>query len=240
MLIDAFIPCFIDQLYPETAASFVKLLEKAGCTVRYNPEQTCCGQPAYNGGYQKEAKTVATKFLLDFRDAEYIVGPSASCTGFVRNYYTSLFAGDPKLYVDAERIKGRIFEFTDFLVNKMNVVDFGAVFPHKVTFHDSCAGLREYKIWQEPRALLSKVKGLELIEMDDTESCCGFGGTFAAKFKHISTAMTQQKLEFASDTGAEYIVSTEASCLLNLQSFIRKQNLGIKTIHIADLLASGI
>lgn len=240
MLVDAFIPCFIDQLYPETAASFIRVMEKAGCTVRYNPEQTCCGQPAYNSGYQKEARTVATKFLSDFEEAEYIVGPSASCTGFVRNYYQKLFAGDPDLLPEAERIKGRIFEFTDFLVNKLNVDDLGAKFPHKVTFHDSCAGLREYGIKQEPRILLSKVKGLELIEMDETDTCCGFGGTFVTKFKHISTAMTEQKVEFALKTGAEYIVSTEASCLLNLQSYIQKQNLAIKTIHIADLLATGI
>ena len=236
MQVEAFIPCFIDQFYPETAANFIRLLEKAGCEVRYNPEQTCCGQPAFNSGYWKEAREIAGKFIHDFPGDKVIVSPSASCTGFIRNYYPDLFKESSESK-SALAVTKRVFELTDFLVNHLKVTDFDAEFSHKVTFHDSCAGLREYGIKSEPRQLLSNVKGLELIEMDRTDICCGFGGTFAAKFHNISTAMTEQKVEYALQTGAEYIVSTEASCLMNIESYIRKQKLPIKTIHIVDILA---
>jgi L-lactate dehydrogenase complex protein LldE len=237
MKVDVFIPCFIDQFYPETAFSFIKVLEKAGCEVQYNPEQTCCGQPSFNSGYWKETKSLAIKFLNDFKKADIVVAPSASCTGFVKNYYHKLFVEDADWLLKVEDLTPRIYEFTDFLVNKLDKTDFGAEFNHRVTFHDSCAGLREYGIKDEPRVLLQNVKGLELIEMENLTTCCGFGGTFSAKFHHISTAMTEQKVEHALKTGAEYIVSTEASCLMNLEAYIRKQKLPVKTIHLADVLA---
>ncbi|WP_340113224.1 (Fe-S)-binding protein [Maribellus mangrovi] len=238
MQVEAFIPCFIDQFYPETASNFIKVLERAGCEVYYNPEQTCCGQPAFNSGYWDEAHKVASKFIDDFSGSELVVTPSASCSGFVRNYYPEVFK-DHSEKEEASTIGRKLIEFSDFLVNHINVVDIGAEFNHKVTFHDSCAGLREYGIEDEPRKLLAHVTGLELIEMENRATCCGFGGTFAAKFHNISTAMTEQKVENALKTGAEYIVSTEASCLMNLEAYIRKQQLPIKTIHLADILASG-
>lgn len=238
MNVEAFIPCFIDQFYPETAANFIRILENAGCNVGYNPEQTCCGQPSFNSGYWKETKTLATKFLNDFKSADFIVSPSASCTGFIKNYYKRVFEDDKIRLKDVLNITPRIFELSDFLVNHLKITELGAQFNHTVTFHDSCAGLREYGIKDEPRILLSNVKGLQLVEMQNTTTCCGFGGTFAAKFHAVSTAMTEQKVENAINTGAEYIVSTEASCLMNLESYIRKQKLPIKTIHLADILAS--
>lgn len=239
MIVDVFIPCFIDQLYPKTAANFIKVLENAGCEVQYHPDQTCCGQPSFNSGYWKETKTLATKFLKDFNRAEIIISPSASCTGFIKNYYKSIFADDKTQLEVVNEITPKIFEFSDFLVNHLKVIDFGSTFQHKITFHDSCAGLREYGIKDEPRILLENVKGLQLIEMENTTTCCGFGGTFAAKFHAISTAMTEQKVDNAIKTGAEYIVSTEASCLMNMDSYIRKQKLPIKTIHLADILSKG-
>ncbi len=238
MNVDAFIPCFIDQFYPKTAESFITILEKAGCSVNYNPEQTCCGQPAFNSGYWKKARTIATKFLNDFESAEIVVAPSASCTGFIKNYYSKIFKEDEDQLKKSNMISNRVFEFTDFLVNHINKTDFGAEFRHKVTFHDSCAGLREYGIKNEPRLLLEQVKGLELLEMEKLETCCGFGGTFVAKFHSISAAMTEQKITNALKTGAEYIVSTEASCLMNMESYIRKNKLPIKTIHLADILVN--
>jgi L-lactate dehydrogenase complex protein LldE len=241
MITDVFIPCFIDQFYPETAHDFIRVIQAAGCTVNYNPEQTCCGQPAFNSGYWKEARTIAKKFLDDFKTAECIVIPSASCAGFIKNYYQKLFEEDDvDRQHETKNIKQKVFEFSDFLVNTIKTEDLGAVFPHKVTFHDSCAGLREYGIKTEPRRLLARVKGLELLEMDELETCCGFGGTFAAKFHHISTAMTEQKVENALKTGAEYIISTEASCLMNIDSYIAKKRLPIKSIHLASVLASGL
>ncbi|VAW13793.1 Predicted L-lactate dehydrogenase, Fe-S oxidoreductase subunit YkgE [hydrothermal vent metagenome] len=239
MEVNLFIPCFIDQMYPDTAFSIVKVLEKSGVSVSYNPEQTCCGQPSFNSGYWKETKILAQKFIHDFRGGGFIVSPSASCTGFIRNYYEKLFKDDEKELAEVVELKDRIFEFTDFLVNKLKISSVGAKFPYKITYHDSCAALREYGIKSEPRVLLENVEGLELIEMEDTETCCGFGGTFAAKFKTISTAMSGQKVSNALATGAEYIVSTDSSCLLNIESYIRKQRLPIKTIHIADVLAAG-
>lgn len=237
MVVDAFIPCFVDQFYPETATNFIKVLQHVGCEVNYNPEQTCCGQPAFNSGYWKEARTIAIKFISDFESSKLIVSPSASCTGFVKNNYQKLFENEEETNKAVE-IGKRTVEFTDFIVNHLQVEDVGARFPYKVTFHDSCAGLREYGILSEPRKLLANVKGLQLIEMEESNTCCGFGGTFAAKFHDISTAMTEQKVQNAINTGAEYIVSTEASCLMNLEAYIRKQKLPIKTIHLADILAS--
>ncbi|HOI49404.1 MAG TPA: (Fe-S)-binding protein [Prolixibacteraceae bacterium] len=239
MKVDLFIPCFIDQLYPSTAFNVEKLLRRCGVQVRYNPQQTCCGQPAFNSGYWKEARSLASKFLDDFDEAELIVSPSASCASYARNYYHRLFDGDPQKTAQWNSLKPKIFELSDFLVNFLHQTDFGAKFLYRVTYHDACSALREYGIREEPRQLLRQVEGLELAEMEDTETCCGFGGTFAAKFKDISTAMTQQKLENALATGAEFIVSTEASCLMNMESYLRKNKLPLRTIHLADVLTAG-
>jgi L-lactate dehydrogenase complex protein LldE len=238
MKTELFIPCFIDQLYPETAFNTIKLLEKAGCVVEYNPQQTCCGQPAFNAGFWDDAKEVGRKFLNDFSEDSVIVTPSASCTGMVKNYYNDLFT-NTALHNKCRAIQGNIYELSDFLVNILEFDYFGAELEGKAVYHDSCSGLRECKIKEEPRLLLSKVLGLELLELKDEETCCGFGGTFAVKFEAISTAMAQQKVDNALSAGAEYIISTDASCLLHLQGYIDKNNLHIKTIHLADVLASG-
>ena len=238
MTVELFIPCFIDQLYPETAYNTVKLLEKAGCKVKYNAEQTCCGQPAFNAGYWDEAKAVGYKFLEDFSDNVVIVSPSASCTGMVKNYYNDLFT-NTAVHNKCRSIQSHIIELSDFLVNVLNKDYFGAELEGKAVYHDSCAGLRECKIKAEPRALLEKVHGLEMLEMPDTETCCGFGGTFAVKFEGISSAMAQQKVNNALAVGAEYIISTDTSCLMHLQAYIDKENLKIKTMHLADVLAHG-
>ncbi len=239
MEIDLFIPCFIDQLYPNTAFNTIKLLEKAGVKVNYNPAQTCCGQVSFNSGHWDETKALAIKFFNDFPNDRPIVSPGASCTAFVKNYYHRLFKKDTPEYKEYLRLKKNMYEITDFLVNKLNFTDFGASFPHTVTYHDACSALREYGIKKEPRILLSNVKELNLVEMANAEVCCGFGGTFVAKFKGISSAMTQQKVEGALETGAEYITSTEGSCLMNISSYIRRQQIPIETIHIVDILASG-
>ena len=216
----------------------VKVLEKTGCVVHYNSNQTCCGQPAFNAGFWDEARSVGAKFVQDFRDAEYIVGPSASCVGFVRNYYNKLF-DNSSLHNEVKDLTGRIYEFSEFLVNVLQVSDLGASLPGKATYHDSCAALRECKIKPEPRKLLSHVKGLELVEMNDVETCCGFGGTFAVKYEAISVAMGDQKVENALATGAQYLISTDLSCLMHLQGYIRKKGYALQTMHLADVLASG-
>ncbi|MFN5476338.1 MAG: (Fe-S)-binding protein [Sphingobacteriales bacterium] len=236
MDVQIFIPCFIDQLFPDTAFNMIKVLEKAGCKVHYNEEQTCCGQPAFNAGFREESKIVCKKFIEDFSGREFIVTPSASCAGFVKNYYHKLLSGASNIN-DIRAMQSRIFELSDFLVNIVKKVDFGASFPHKVTYHDSCAALRECHVKKEPRKLLEHVEGLELVEMSDVETCCGFGGTFAVKFEDISGAMADQKITHAMDTGADYIISTDASCLMHLDGFANKQGKKIQTIHLADVLA---
>ncbi len=238
MLVDIFIPCFIDQVYPETGMNMVKILEKLGVDVFYNPNQTCCGQMTFNSGAWDETKKLGEKFMKDFPNDRTIVGASASCIGFVRNYYPWLFH-NTGLHYEYKQVKKNIYEITDFLVNVMNVEDIGATFNHVVTYHDSCAALREYGLKDEPRKLLANVKGLELREMKENDVCCGFGGTFSAKFEPISTAMAEQKINNALETGAEYIVSTDSSCMLHQQAYIDKHNLPIRTIHIVDVLASG-
>ncbi len=238
MRVQLFIPCFVDQLYPQTAFNMVKVLEKAGCKVTYNTNQTCCGQPAFNAGFWEESKVVCTKFLKDFDGTDCIVSPSASCVGFVRNYYTKLF-DNSSLHNRAKDIGKHIFEFTEFLTNVLKIENFDAVFNAKATYHDSCAALRECRIKEGPRRLLGLVKGLELVEMVDVETCCGFGGTFAVKFEPISIGMVDQKTRNALATGAEYIISTDLSCLMQLDGYLKGKELPLKTMHIADVLANG-
>lgn len=238
MNVQLFIPCFVDQLFPDTAFNMVKVLEKAGCTVTYNTRQTCCGQAAFNAGYWEESKSVCQKFIRDFNGSDPIVAPSASCVGFVKNYYGRLF-DNSSVHHEVQDIRARIHEFSSFLVHTMGVTDFGASLYGKATYHDSCAALRECQIKEEPRKLLSKVRGLELKEMTDVETCCGFGGTFAVKYENISIAMGEQKVENAMATGADYIVSTDLSCLMHQQGYINQKGYSIKTLHLADVLAAG-
>ncbi len=238
MKIELFVPCFMDQLSPATAWNVVKVLQKAGCSVSVNTEQTCCGQPAFNAGFWDDAKEVGNKFLKGFAEDSVIVTPSASCTGMVKNYYNDLFT-NTTLHNRCRAIQGNIYELSDFLVNILQFDYFGAELDGKAVYHDSCAALRECHIKKEPRQLLNKVIGLELLDLKDGETCCGFGGTFAVKFDGISTAMAQQKVENALNAGAEFIISTDYSCLLHLQGYIDKNSLPIKTLHLADVLAHG-
>ena len=238
MIVDIFIPCFIDQLYPETGFNMVKVLEKTGVGVRYNKNQTCCGQIAFNSGFWDHAKSMGEKFINDFRDCQYVVTPSASCAGMVRNYYDEMFYNSA-LHNEYRLLKKNIYEISDFLVNVLNIKDIGATFNHRVTYHDSCAALREYGLKDEPRTLLRHVRGLEIVEMMETSTCCGFGGAFSVKNEPVSAAMAEYKVNRALETNAEFIVSTDSSCLMHQQAFINKNKLPVKTIHLVDILASG-
>ena len=238
MNVHVFIPCFIDQLYPTAGFNTIKVLEKAGCTVTYNQDQTCCGQPAFNAGYWGESREVCNKFINDFSGADHIVVPSASCTGFIKNYYSKIYdnASNQK---DIKGLQDKVYELSDFLVNVLNIQDLGAQFDGVATYHDSCAALRECKIKNEPRQLLEKVKGLKLIELQDNETCCGFGGTFAVKFEGISVAMGEQKVQNIVKTNADYLISTDLSCMMHIGGVMEKMELPIKSLHLADVLASG-
>ena len=238
MNVQLFIPCFVDQLYPQTGFNMVKVLEKVGCTVTYNTRQTCCGQPAFNAGFWDEARAVCMKFVKDFHGSDYVVTPSASCAGFVRNYYSKLL-DNSSVHNEVKELSKRVIEFSEFMVKVLQVEHVGAVLNGKATYHDSCAGLRECRIKEEPRRLLSHVKGLELHEMNDVETCCGFGGTFAIKFEPISIGMGEQKVENALLTKANYLISTDLSCLMHLDGYIKNKGYSLRTMHIADVLASG-
>ena len=216
----------------------IKVLEKAGCTATYNTSQTCCGQPAFNAGFWDEARSVCMKFVKDFEGSEFIIAPSASCAGFVKNYYSKLLENS-SVHNEVKDLSKRVFEFTEFMVKVLHVGDVGATLKGKATYHDSCAGLRECRIKEEPRKLLSHVRELELIEMNDVETCCGFGGTFAVKFEPISIGMADQKIDNALATGADCLISTDLSCLMHLDGYIKNKGYNLQTMHIADVLASG-
>lgn len=216
----------------------VKVLEKFGCNVSYNTGQTCCGQPAFNAGFWEESKTVCTKFLNDFKNAEYVVAPSASCVGFVRNYYQKLF-DNSSLHNEVKALAGKTYEFSEFLTDVLKVTDTGATLNGTATYHSSCASLRECHLGNRPLTLLSNVRGLTLKPLADAETCCGFGGTFAVKFPGISVNMGEQKVEHVLETGADYLISADLSCLMHLQGYIDGKKYQIKSLHLADVLASG-
>jgi L-lactate dehydrogenase complex protein LldE len=240
MEVDIFIPCFIDQMYPDVGFHMVKVLEKVGCRVNYNPAQTCCGQPAYNAGYFSEAVEVADKFLDDFTtSSRYIVSPSASCVGMVRNGYPEFFKKSLRS-ARYQEVRNKIHEFSDFLVNVLGIDHIpGSRFDGVATYHDSCSALRECGIREEPRKLLRNVEGLDLREMEETDQCCGFGGTFAVKFEAISVGMTELKLERIMAVEPQYIISTDSSCLLQYQAVLEKKGIAVRPVHLAEVLASG-
>jgi L-lactate dehydrogenase complex protein LldE len=236
MTVTLFIPCFVDALFPRTGISMVQILERLGHKVVCPEEIVCCGQPPFNSGYWDEARAVAVKVLGQLKDAEVIVIGSGSCGAMLKNLYPELFKDMPQSEL-AKQISSRTWEFSEFLVKKLGVTDLGAKFPHKVTFHDGCHGLRELGVKKSPRELLGKVNGLELVEMAEAETCCGFGGTFSAKFPMISSAMGDVKCASAAETGAEYIVSNDSSCTMQIQGLLSRQRSKLKTIHLAEVLA---
>ena len=237
MKITLFVPCFVDLMFPKAAISAVKIFEKLGHKVVVPEGPACCGQPAFNTGYLEESRAIAEKVLVSLKGAEAVVIVSGSCGAMIKNYYPQLFEGTP-LEAAARELAPKCFEFSSFLVRKLGVTDLGATFPHKVTFHDGCHGLRELDNKLPPRQLLQKVRGLELIEMDAAETCCGFGGTFSTKFPAISTAMGEVKCESSLKTGAEYVVSCDSSCLMQIDGLARKKGMNLKTLHLAEVLAA--
>jgi L-lactate dehydrogenase complex protein LldE len=239
MKITLFIPCFIDQVHPQVGISVVKILEKLGHTVDYPEEQTCCGQPAFNSGLWDEARAVAQQALKAFRNAEIVVTPSGSCGAMMRVFYPDLFKGTPQ-HDEARALAAKTWEFSEFLVKKLGVTDLGASFAAKATFHDGCHSLREMGVKTEPRELLKHVRGLELIEMNPPETCCGFGGTFSVKFPMISSAMGEGKCAAIGETNADYVISLDSSCLMHIQGMLDRQGKKVRGLHLAEVLASSL
>jgi L-lactate dehydrogenase complex protein LldE len=235
MKVTLFVPCFVDMFYPNVGISIVEILERLGHTVECPEKLTCCGQPAFNSGYWDQARDVAVRVLDRLKDAEAVVIASGSCGAMLKVFYVELFEKTEHAEA-AKALSSKCYEFSDFLVSKLGVTDLGARFPRRVTFHDGCHGLRELGKKWPARQLLAHVRDLELVEMAEAEICCGFGGTFAAKFPMISTAMGEVKCASAIETGADYIVSNDSSCLMQIQGLLDRQRKPLKTIHIAEVL----
>jgi L-lactate dehydrogenase complex protein LldE len=232
-----FVTCLVDQFFPQVGESVVRILRRLGMDVTFNPAQTCCGQPAFNTGFRVEARAVASGVLDLFDDADYVIAPSGSCTSMMRVFYPELFAGDAARLAKVEKLRSRLFEFSEFLVRVLKVEDVGARFPHRVAYHDSCHLLRELGIEAEPRALLGAVRDIELVDLRDYQLCCGFGGTFSVKFPEVSVAMGEDKVQAAIAAGAEYLVANDSGCLMHLAGLIHRQGLPLKTLHLAEVLA---
>ncbi len=215
-----------------------QVLERLGYQVDFLEAQTCCGQPAFNSGYPEQASEVARHFLKVFGDAEYIIVPSGSCTSMIKHHYEDIFQRDEKMLAEARRVTRNVWEFSRFLLQVANVEDVGARFDGVVTYHDSCHALRELQIKEGPRRLLAKVRGLTLREMEAAEECCGFGGTFSIKFPEVSGAMARTKIDSIRKTEADAVVSLDSSCLMQLQGAIDRAGLPIRTLHLAEVLAS--
>ena len=233
--VSLFIPCLVDQVCPEIGLSMANVLRRLGLEVKYDPRQTCCGQPAFNTGYRSEALRVANHFLDVFGATEALVAPSGSCVAMVRNFYPALFTNHPRR-AEAVALGGRVFELSEFLVHKLHVSEIQAEYHRKACFHNSCHSLRELGLNDEPLTLLRSVKGLELIEQKDEPVCCGFGGLFSAKFPSISSAMTRSRIETYAGLGAEAIISNDPGCIQQMRQEAQSLGSKIEILHLAEVL----
>jgi L-lactate dehydrogenase complex protein LldE len=240
MQIALFITCFNDTLFPATGRAMVTLLERLGHQVDFPIAQTCCGQMHFNTGYQREAIPLVRHFVEVFGRAETIVAPSASCAGMVREFYPRVaeVAGDRRLAADVAALIPRVFELSEFLVHKLGVEDVGAYYPHRVTYHPTCHSLRVLHVGDAPLRLLRAVRGIDLVELPNADQCCGFGGTFAIKNADTSMAMLGDKLRCVLDTRAEVCASADNSCLMHIGGALHRQRAGVRTVHLAEILAA--
>ncbi len=236
--VSLFVTCLVDQLFPKVGMAMAAVLERLGYELDFPENQTCCGQPAFNSGYRAEARAVARHFLDTFERSECIVVPSGSCTAMVTHHFAELFHKDPAALERVHALEKRIWEFATFLTGVAGVEDVGARMDDVVTFHDGCHALRELGIAEAPRRLLAHVRGLELREMEPAAECCGFGGTFAVKFAELSGAMARTRMEAILRTGARTVVSLDPSCLMQLQGALSRAGAGVRTMHLAEVLAS--
>jgi L-lactate dehydrogenase complex protein LldE len=236
--VSLFVTCMVDQLFPQIGLAMVDVLERLGCTVDFPAAQTCCGQPAFNSGYPAEARSVARHFLNVFENSEAIVVPSGSCTAMITHHFEELFSEHPALLARVKSLAARVWEFSAFLTEVAGVEDVGARLDGVATFHDGCHALRELKIHAAPRRLLSHVQGLELRELDPPGECCGFGGTFSVKFANLSGAMARAKVDAIVQTGAGVVISLDPSCLMQIQGALSRAGSKIRTMHLAEVLAS--
>ncbi|MBT3388999.1 MAG: (Fe-S)-binding protein [Chloroflexi bacterium] len=234
-----FITCLADQFYTKTLQNMTELLERLGVELVFPPEQTCCGQPLFNNGFEDKTRAVARNFLRSFGQSDApIVGPSGSCVGMVKHHYLELFPEGTPEHEQALDITSRIYEFTEYVVNVLKETDLGAVYPHKVTYHASCHYLREMGLKTEAKTLINAVQGLEFVQLHEEETCCGFGGAFSVTYPEVSGSMVGNKVKNIIASGAETVITTEPGCLMNIAGGLRKSESPIRAMHIIDLLAT--
>jgi L-lactate dehydrogenase complex protein LldE len=238
--ITLFITCYNDTLFPGTGQAVVRVLERLGHTVEFPLDQTCCGQMHFNTGYRREAYPLAKRFVEIFSNAEAVCIPSSSCVAMIREYYPALARenNNAAMASAVESLLPRIYEFSELLVDRLGVTDVGAYFPHRVTYHASCHGLRSLHLGDKPTELLRAVRGLELVPLDGLEQCCGFGGTFAVKNADVSAAMLTDKVRAVLNTRAEVCTACDNSCLMHIQGMLHRQYAGVRTLHLAEILAA--
>ena len=239
MKVSLFVTCLVDQLWASVGTSSVEVLRRVGCEVEFDDRQTCCAQPAFNTGYRDEARAVAKRFIQLFEEssADAIVSPSGSCTAMV-HHYPELFAEDAEWLKRAKAIAERTHELSSFLVRVLKIEDVGAAWQGRVTWHDACHGLRDLNVKREPRRLISNVRGAEFVELDNADSCCGFGGTFSVKYPEISLAILDQKIEAIERAEVDAVVSGDASCLMQIGGRLSRKGSKVRVMHLAELLAS--
>jgi L-lactate dehydrogenase complex protein LldE len=237
--VSLFITCYNDTLFPETGKAVVRVLERLAHTVDFPSDQTCCGQMHWNTGYHRETVPIIRHFVEVFRDAEVVCIPSSSCVAMIRDHYhkAALASGDQALIADVEALLPRVYEFSELLVNKLEVTDVGASYRHRVTYHASCHSLRSLHIGDIPLRLLARVRGIELVDLPEIEQCCGFGGTFAIKNADVSSAMLADKARQVLNTSAEVCTAVDNSCLMHIYGGLRRQHSNVRTAHLAEILA---
>ncbi|EKD55171.1 MAG: hypothetical protein ACD_60C00025G0068 [uncultured bacterium] len=236
--IGLFVTCLVDLFRPSIGFASVKLLEKANCTVFVPEKQTCCGQPAYNNGDFSDTRAIAKKVIAVFKNYDYIVLPSGSCAGMIKKHYPALFKEDEILLKEANDLSNRTYELISFLTDVLHIQSVDAEYENTATYHDACSGLRELNIKEQPRKLLSSVKGLRLHELPESTVCCGFGGTFCVKYPDISNKMVTDKATAIQATGAHTLLAGDLGCLLNMAGKLKRLNSPVKTFHIAEILAN--
>ncbi len=238
MRVGFFVTCLVDLMRPSIGFAAIRLLEAGGAEIDVPPRQTCCGQPGYNSGDRAGAKALATKVVAEFEGCDYLVAPSGSCSGMIKTHYADLFRDDPPMLARVDALAAKTYELTDFLVNVLKRDHVPGTFAGTVTYHDSCSGLREMGVKQQPRALLAKVPGLTLTEMTECETCCGFGGTFAIKYGEISTRLADNKCQHIAASGADTVVLGDLGCMLNIEGRLRRRgDMKTRVLHVAEVLA---
>ncbi|MBI3950532.1 MAG: (Fe-S)-binding protein [Acidobacteria bacterium] len=238
MKVSLFITCLVDQFAPQVGVSMVRVLQRLGVKLDFPADQTCCGQPAYNTGFHSEARSLAERFIRIFEHSEYVVAPSGSCASMVKTFYPDLFKNDAAMLERAKALAARTYEFSEFLVNVLGVEDVGARYDGKVALHQSCHLLRELNVRNEPLRLLKAIRGIQLVELERADVCCGFGGLFSIKYPQISGGILQEKVETIKRSGADVVVASDVGCLMHIAGGLSRQRIPVRTMHIAELLAS--